>query len=142
MNGKILYMKTLSQLLEESFDLENKLNEMALVSDSSDKLPKKTKIYIYGEGDEQGTKTPHFHVIINNGEYEFEVKIENAHDLEIWRTKKCKKKSLVNTWVENSDVKKAIQEWLDKPNNEFAPLTNYQTIIKLWNVSNPTNKIK
>lgn len=135
-------MKTLSQLLEESFDLENKLNEMALVSDSSDKLPKKTKIYIYGEGDEQGTKTPHFHVIINNGEYEFEVKIENAHDLEIWRTKKCKKKSLANTWVENSDVKKAIQEWLDKPNNEFAPLTNYQTIIKLWNVSNPTNKIK
>ena len=135
-------MKTLSQLLEESFDLENKLNEMALVSDSSDKLPKKTKIYIYGEGDEQGTKTPHFHVIINNGEYEFEVKIENAHDLEIWRTKKCKNKSLENTWVENSDVKKAIQEWLDKPNNEFAPLTNYQTIIKLWNVSNPTNKIK
>ena len=135
-------MKTLSQLLEESFDLENKLNEMALVSDSSDKLPKKTKIYIYGEGDEQGTKTPHFHVIINNGEYEFEVKIENAHDLKIWRTKKCKKKSLENTWVENSDVKKAIQEWLDKPNNEFAPLTNYQTIIKLWNVSNPTNKIK
>lgn len=132
----------LQHMLEKSFDLENKLNEMALVSDSSDKLPKKTKIYIYGEGDEQGTKIPHFHVIINNGEYEFEVKIENAHDLEIWRTKKCKKKSLENTWVENSDVKKALQEWLDKPNNEFTPLTNYQTIIKLWNVSNPTNKIK
>lgn len=132
----------LQHMLEKSFDLENKLNEMALVSDSSDKLPKKTKIYIYSEGDEQGTKTPHFHVIINNGEYEFEVKIENAYNLEIWRTKKCKKKSLKNTWVENSDVKKAVQEWLDKLNNEFAPLTNYQTIIKLWNVSNPTNKIK
>ena len=53
---------------------EHRLNEMASISDPTDQLPDKVSIWVYGENDEQGTKTPHFHVIGEDFEFEIYIK--------------------------------------------------------------------
>lgn len=116
------------------------LNEMARIDDPHiDKIPEKVKIYVYGENDEQATKIPHFHVIGNN--FEFEVHIRHIHNLNIWRTKYIDKKLNKNTWNTRTNIRNAIIKWLDKPNTDFAPLTNATVIVAQWNANNPTHKI-
>ena len=131
---------TLIQNLNEAFERVHKLNEMSTVSTPLDKLPKNTKICVYGENDEPGTKTPHFHVIIDNGKIELEVKIEHINKLEIWRTKGGYPKS----WNGLSDIKKAIQEWLYKESSYkkiMFKTTNWRLIGFLWNTNNPSQQI-
>lgn len=119
---------------------EHHLNEMARIDDPHhDKLPKKIKIWVYGENDEQGSKTPHFHVIGEN--FEFEIYIRHIHRLDIWRTKFIDKKSNSGTWNERAEIRDAILEWLDKPNTDFAPLTNASVIVAQWNQNNYEHKI-
>lgn len=132
-------MGELSRLIQESVLGEHRLNEMASISSPSDKLPNGVTVWIYGENDEQATKTPHFHIV--GEDFEFEVYIRHIHQLDIWRTKRIDKKSNSGTWNERANIKKSILEWLDKTNEDFAPLTNAHTIVAMWNANNPTHKI-
>lgn len=117
--------------------LEHRLYEMASVSTPNDNLPRNTKIVIYGENDETGTKEPHMHVLIDNGSIELEVKLKNVHELEIWRTKRGYPK----TWNGLSNIKKAIQEWIDKPFTRNKKLTNKEMLVIFWNAENPNYEI-
>lgn len=118
---------------------DHRIYEMASISDPTDQLPDKVSIWVYGENDEQATKTPHFHVIGEN--FEFEVYIRHIHQLDIWRTKRIDKKKLSGKWDTRTNIRDAIKEWLDKPNKEFDPLTNAHTIVAQWNSNNPGHKI-
>lgn len=118
---------------------EHRLNEMTSISDPTDKLPNKVSVWVYGENDEQATKTPHFHVI--GEDFEFEVYIRHIHELDIWRTKRIDKKSLAGTWDTRANIRDAIKEWLDKPNKQFEPLSNANTIVAQWNSNNVNHKI-
>ena len=128
-------MKTVS---ERIFENEHPIMEMAMVSDPDDQLPMKTKICVFGgEGQENSQKEPHFHVIINNGEREFEVFIKNIDDLEIWWVKG----NHPRTWTGYTNVKKAIEKWLNEKSKNFPPYTNRESIVRMWNGNNPSNKI-
>lgn len=88
--------------LNEEFNSLHNLNEMAMSSRPTDNIPRSTVIYIYNEKDEQGAKTPHFHVIIDNGKIELEVQFKHIKNLIIWRTKGNYPKS----WNGINNVKK------------------------------------
>lgn len=132
-------MKTISEILnfDEDFYNKHRLDEMSTISRPVDGLPKSTKICVYCENDEQGTKTPHFHVIIDNGKIELEVKFEHIRNMEIWRTKRNSPK----TWQGYSNVKDEIISWFNKINPQNKGLTNLELMILSWNMNNPTNEI-
>lgn len=109
--------------------------EMSQISDKSDELPMKSSVWVYGENDEQGTKPPHFHIKVND-RFEFEVKFDNFHDLDIWRSKTIK-----HDWKKLNKVKKSVKEWLTKMNVEEPEKTNIDVILTEWNRQNPSHKI-
>ena len=108
--------------------------EMAQVSERGE-LPKNSSVWVYGENDEQGTKPPHFHVKIDD-RFEFEIKFDNFHDLDIWRSKTNK-----YDWKDYSNVKKELKKWFGKQNSEEPNMTNIEVILFLWNLNNPNHKI-
>ena len=122
---------------EYDFLSKHKIEEMATISRPTDNIPKKSKIIVYGENDENGTKTPHFHVQINNGEIELEIKFEHIRNMEIWRTKNNYPKS----WDGISDVRDRIIEWLDETSKKNFGVTNLERMIMSWNDGNPNNEI-
>ena len=134
-------MKDLNDyLLEQKFYEGHQVNvhgvyEMAQISSKVDKLPNNTRIWVYGEGDEQGTKYPHFHIEIDNKRFEFEIKFDDINSLDIWRSKTNK-----YDWKGYSNVKKAIKKWLLQPNSEEPSLTNWEMILTVWNFDN-TKKV-
>lgn len=106
---------------------------MSLISDVKDNLSENTKIYVYGENDEQGP--PHFHIIIDN-KHEFEIKFDDFHSLEIWRSKTAK-----YDWENYSSLKEEIKNWLISKNIETPEYTNIQVVLTEWNRENPNHKI-
>lgn len=122
---------------EIEFASKHRLDEMFTLSRPTDNIPKSTKILVYGENDTQGTKTPHFHVSIDNGNVEFEIQFKHIDELIIWRTKGNHPK----TWDGYMNVKKRISEWLHEENKQAFNLTNLRRMINAWNDSNPTNEI-
>lgn len=131
-------MRNILEILEDKkFYNMHKLFEMATISRAEDKLPQNTKVCVYGENDEQGTKVPHFHVIIDNGKIEFEIYIKNGYELNIWRSKNKKYKD----WSNHNNVKKAVIDFLKKKHRKFTNITNLEYIIQVWNDNNPTNEI-
>ena len=85
MTDKILSFEEYT--MNDNFSSKHRIDEMATISRPTDNIPRKSKVIVYGEGDEQGTKTPHFHVQIDNGAIELEIKFEHIRTMEIWRTK-------------------------------------------------------
>lgn len=131
-------MKNITEVIQDNkFNSMHRIDEMATISRPGDNLPKSTKVCIYGENDEQGTKTPHFHVIIDNGDIELEVSLKHIKELNIWRTKRNYPKS----WDEITNIKKSILEWLDKKNLVDPSKTNIELMVITWNLNNPTNEI-
>ena len=131
-------MKRLTEILQDNeFYNRHRIDEMAQISRPSDGLPRNAEVWVYGEGDEQGTKNPHIHIKIDNGKIEFEVDIKSIKELNIWRTKRNYPKS----WDGLTKVKKAIIEWLDKPHRKINSITNAQYIVLMWNDNNPSNEI-
>lgn len=131
-------MKNITEVIQDNkFNSMHRIDEMATISRPGDNLPKSTKVCIYGENDEQGTKTPHFHVIIDNGDIELEVSLKHIKELNIWRTKRNYPKS----WNEITNIKKSILEWLDKKNLVDPSKTNIELMVITWNLNNPTNEI-
>ena len=132
-------MKQIVEVIQDNeFYSMHRINEMATISNPEDKLPQSSKVCVYGEKDEQGTKEPHFHIIIDNGEIELEIYLKNAKQLNIWRTKRNYPKS----WDGITNVKKAIIKWLSKENPDFPNMTNLQVIVSTWNLNNPNNKVR
>lgn len=109
--------------------------EMAQISNTGE-LPKNSSVWVYGENDEQGTKPPHFHVKIDNDRFEFEIKFDNFHDLDIWRSKTNK-----YDWKDYSNVKKELKKWFNQNNSELPDMTNLEAILSVWNMNNPNHKI-
>ena len=108
--------------------------EMAQISDNGE-LPKNSSVWVYGENDEQGIKPPHFHIKIDN-RFEFEIKFDNFHNLDIWRSKTIK-----HDWKDYSNVKKELKKWLNQNNSEQPEYTNLEVILSVWNMNNPNHKI-
>lgn len=123
--------------MNDEFLSKHRIDEMATISRPTDNIPRKSNVIIYGEGDEQGTKTPHFHVQIDNGAIELEVKFEHIKNMDIWRTKKDYPKS----WNGITDVRDRIIEWLDEKPKKNYGTTNLERMIMAWNDGNPTNEI-
>ena len=69
-------MKLLNEFIFEQEHVKGPhgIFEMTQIS-SQGELPKNSSVWVYGENDEQGTKPPHFHVKIDNGRFEFEIKL-------------------------------------------------------------------
>ena len=109
--------------------------EMSQISDKKDNLLLNSSIWVYGENDINGTKSPHFHIKIDN-RFEFEIKFDNFHNLDIWRSKTVK-----YDWKELKQIKKSIKEWLLKPNTEEPDRLNIEVILIEWNRQNPNHKI-
>lgn len=132
-------MKDLTTYInEQQFIADHPILEMAMVSSPQDQLPMNTKICVYGgEGAEKSQKEPHFHVIINNGEREFEIFIKDIDELDIWRVKGNYEK----TWNNYTKVHKAIKKWLDEKSTNWPEINNRISIIRQWNANNPTNAI-
>lgn len=123
--------------LKYTFEDMHRLDEMVTISRPSDCIPKKTKVCVYGENDEQGTKTPHFHVVIDNGEIEMEVKFEHIRKMTIWRTKN----NYPLSWNSHTNVRDRIVDWFDETNSKNFGLSNLRRMIIAWNDANPTNEI-
>lgn len=115
----------------------HRVNEMATISRPTDNIPRKSKVMVYGENDEQGTKIPHFHVQIDNGAIELEIKFEHIRNMVIWRTKNNYPKS----WDGISDVRDRIVEWFDEVSKKNFGISNLKRMIMAWNDGNPTNEI-
>ena len=123
--------------MNDEFLSKHRLNEMAIISRPTDNIPRKTKVIVYGENDEQGTKTPHFHVQIDNGEIELEIKFEHIKNMVIWRTKN----NYPQSWNGITDVRDRIIEWFDEGSNKNFGISNLKRMIMAWNDGNPTNEI-
>lgn len=130
-------MKLLNEFIFEQEHVKgpNGIFEMAQIS-SQGELPKNSSVCVYGENDEQGTKHPHFHVKIDNGRFEFEIKFDDFYNLNIWRSKTVK-----HDWKDYSNVKKEIKNWLNYKNSELPDMTNLEAILSIWNMNNPNHKI-
>ena len=59
--------------MNDDFLSKHRIDEIATNSRPTDNIPRKSKVIVYGENDEQATKTPHFHVQIDNGDIELEL---------------------------------------------------------------------
>lgn len=117
---------------------EHRLDEMAKISRGYDQLPKNAEVWVYGENDIQGTKTPHFHLKIYNGDIELEIFIENITEMNIWRTKGNYPKS----WNNITDVRDAVIKWLRQRNKKKKTLYNWEIVVMEWNNCNTTNEIE
>ena len=135
MNDKILTFEEYT--MNDDFSSKHRIDEMATISRPTDNIPRKSKVIVYGEGDEQGTKIPHFHVQIDNGAIELEIKFEHIRTMEIWRTKNNYPKS----WDGITNVRDRIIEWLDEKPIKNYGVTNLVRMIMAWNDGNPTNEI-
>ena len=123
--------------MNDDFSSKHRIDEMATISRPTDNIPRKSKVIVYGEEDEQGTKTPHFHVQIDNGDIELEIKFEHIKNMDIWRTKNNYPKS----WNDITDVRDGIIEWLQRQNTDYPGFTNYIVLAKTWNQNNRDNQI-
>ena len=85
MNDKILTFEEYA--MNDDFLSNHRIGEMATISRPTDNLLRNSKVIVCGESDEQGTKIPHFHVQIDNGEIDLEIKFEHIKNMDIWRTK-------------------------------------------------------
>lgn len=115
----------------------HRVDEMATISRPTDNIPRKSKVMVYGENDEQGTKIPHFHVQIDNGAIELEIKFEHIRNMVIWRTKNNYPKN----WNGIIDVRNRIVEWFDEVSKKNFGISNLKRMIMAWNDGNPTNEI-
>lgn len=122
---------------QSEFFKMHRLDEKATLSRPTDNIPNDTEIMVYAENDEQGIKTPHFHVSIDNGKIEFEVLFEHIDQLIIWRTKD----NYPQTWNGFANVKARINEWLYEVRKNAFGLTNLRRMLLAWNDCNPTNEI-
>ena len=82
MTDKILTFEEYT--MNDDFSSKHRIDEMATISRPTDNIPRKSKVIVYGENDEQGAKTPHFHVQIDNGEIELEIKFEHIKNMDIY----------------------------------------------------------
>ena len=123
--------------INNEFSSLHRIDEMATISRPTDNIPRKSNVIVYGENDEQGTKTPHFHIQIDNGDIELEIKFEHIKDMTIWRTKGNYPKS----WNGITDVRDRVVVWLDEKSKKNYGLTNLQRMVMAWNDGNPTNEI-
>ena len=122
-------MKKITEILQDTmFYSLHRINEMSTLSRPADKLPKSAKVCVYGEN---------FHIIIDNGDIELEISLKHVDELNIWRTKRNYPKS----WDGLSNVKKAIQTWLNSNNTVDKSKTNKELLVITWNLNNPTNEI-
>ena len=130
-------MKKINEFIfeEEHIKGPHGIYEMSQISDIGE-LPGNSSVWVYGEKDEQGTKPPHFHVKIDNGKFEFEIKFDNFHDLDIWRSKTIK-----HDWKQLKTIKRALKEWFMKENSEEEDRLNIEVILTEWNRQNPNHKI-
>ena len=135
MNDKILTFEEYA--MNDDFLSNHRIGEMATISRPTDNLPRNSKVIVCGESDEQGTKTPHFHILIDNGEIDLEIKFEHIRDMNIWRTKNNYPKS----WNDITDVKDRIIEWFDEVSKKNFGVSNLKRMIMAWNDGNPTNEI-
>ena len=135
MNDKILTFEEYA--MNDDFLSNHKIGEMATISRPTDNLPRNSKVIVCGESDEQGTKTPHFHVQIDNGEIDLEIKFEHIKNMDIWRTKNNYPKS----WNGITDVRDRIIEWFDEVSKKNFGISNLKRMIMAWNDGNPTNEI-
>ena len=127
---------TVNYLEESLFEQYHPLNEMSNIASKLDNLPRNTKVYVYGEGDETGHKPPHFHVLIDHGAIELEVYIQRIRDLIIWRTKGQRSLS----WDGITEVYKALKKWLHQK-NKHLDMTNIEAIVTMWNMNNENQQI-
>ena len=123
--------------MNEDFLSKHRIDEKATISRPTDNIPRKSKVLVYGEKDEQGIKTPHSHVQIDNGDIELEIKFEHIKNMDIWRTKNNYPKS----WNGITDVRDGIIEWLDEVSKKNFGISNLKRMIMAWNDGNPTNEI-
>lgn len=135
MNDKILTFEEYT--MNDDFSSKHRIDEMVTISRQTDNIPRKSKVIVYGENDEQGTKTPHFHIRIDNGEIELEIKFEHIKNMDIWRTKNNYPKS----WNDITDVRDRIIEWLDEVSKKNFGISNLKRMIMAWNDGNLTNEI-
>ena len=123
--------------MNDDFLSKHRIDEKATISRPTDNIPRKSKVLVYGEKDEQGIKTPHFHVQIENGDIELEIKFEHIKNMDIWRTKNNYPKS----WNGITDVRDGIIEWLDEVSKKNFGISNLKRMIMAWNDGKPTNEI-
>jgi hypothetical protein len=123
--------------MEDKFLSRHRLNDVATISRPTDNIPRNARLIVYGENDEQGMETPHFHIQIVDGDIELEVKFEHIKDMDIWRTKNDYPKN----WNGIADVRDRIKEWLDEAPKENFGVSNLKRMIMAWNDGNPTNEI-
>lgn len=135
MTDKILTFEEYT--MNDDFSSKHRIDEIATISRPTDNIPRKSKVIVYGENDEQGAKTPHFHVQIDNGEIELEIKFEHIKNMDIWRTKNNYPKS----WNGITDVRDRIIEWFDEVSKKNFGISNLKRMIMAWNDGNPTNEI-
>lgn len=135
MNDRILTFE--EYITNNAFLLKHRIEEIATISRPTDNIPKKSKVIVYGENDKQGTKVPHFHIQIDNGNIELEVKFEHIKNMDIWRTKNNYPKN----WNGITDIRDRIIEWFDEISTKNFGISNLQRMIIAWNDGNPTNEI-
>ena len=135
MNDKISTFEEYT--MNDDFSSKHRIDEMATISRPTDNIPRNSKVIVYGENDEQATKTPHFHVQIDNGDIELEIKFEHIKNMDIWRTKNNYPKS----WNGITDVRDRIIEWFDEVTKNNFGVSNLKRMIMTWNDANPTNEI-
>ena len=123
--------------MNDDFSSKHRIDEMATISRPADNFPRQSKVIVYGENDEQGTNTPHFHVQIDNGDIELEIKFEHIKNMEIWRTKNNYPKS----WDGITDVRDRIIEWFDEVSEKNFGVSNLKRMIMAWNDGNPTKEV-
>ena len=130
-------MKKINEFIfeEEHIKGPHGIYEMSQISDIGE-LPRNSSVLVYKENEEQVTKPPHFHIKIDNGKFEFEIKFDNFHDLNIWRSKTIK-----HNWNQLKIIKRALKEWLIKKNSEEENRLNIEVILIEWNRQNPNHKI-
>ena len=134
MNDKISTFEEYT--MNDDFSSKHRIDEMATISRPTDNIPRNSKVIVYGENDEQATKTPHFHVQIDNGDIEVEIKFEHIKNMDIWRTNNYPK-----SWNGITDVRDRIVEWFDEVTKNNFGLSNLKRMIMAWNDANPTNEI-
>ena len=123
--------------MEDKFLSRHRLNDVATISRPTDNIPRNARVIVYGENDEQGMETPHFHIQIVDNDIELEVKFEHIKDMVIWRTKSNYPKN----WNGITDVRDRIKEWLDEAPKKNFGVSNLNRMIMAWNDGNSTNEI-
>ena len=131
-------MKTFEEYtMTNDFSSKHRMDEIATISRPTDNIPRRSKVIVYGENDEQGIKTPHFHVQIDNGDIELEIKFEHIKSMDIWKTKN----NYLKSWNGITDVRDRIIECFDEATKKNFGVSNLKRMIMAWNDGNPTNEI-